>query len=146
MEGGGWKKNSDISHLTCDNWKLLMELCRCQMSPVIDYVSNDDMDTFAADKDKKKGKKRNKDERWKYDFWCIWSKKCETLGSNCFIAQTLCKLCIKPIKKNRFTSIFNLTEFGVVILKTFRNWAPRRMRICIILKNGSNHTSPARNK
>lgn len=57
--GGG---GSDISHLTCDNWKLLMELCRCQMSPVIDYISNDDMDTFAADKEKK-GEKRNKDER-----------------------------------------------------------------------------------
>lgn len=39
-----------------------MELCRCQMSPVIDYISNDDMDTFAADKEKK-GEKRNKDER-----------------------------------------------------------------------------------
>ena len=35
-----------------------MELCQCQMSPIIDYISNDDMDTFAATKEKKGGKNK----------------------------------------------------------------------------------------
>ncbi len=43
-----WGKKSDKSHLTTDNWKLLIELCRCQMSPNIDYISNDGVDTHAC--------------------------------------------------------------------------------------------------